>query len=240
MTERASGAVEEAHAPARPAAMAVRLAIATAGFGAILFATAGTLAWPAAWAYLAIMTTALLAYTAVVVRLHPDLIEERRRPPADAKSWDRPLVAIIAGIGPVVFIVLAGLDHRFGWTPPMSAWITVAGLLLVAAGGALTAWAVGANPFFSALVRIQRDRGHAVVERGPYRVVRHPAYIASVVHMAGSGLALGSGAALAANAALTLLVVWRTALEDRTLRSELDGYADYARRVRFRLVPGVW
>lgn len=240
MTTRASAALEEPHTPARLAGMAVRLVTATAGFGAVLFVTAGTLAWPAAWAYLAIMTIALLAYAAVVVRLHPGLIEERRRPPADAKRWDRPLVAVIAGIGPVVFIVLAGLDRRFGWTPPMSVWVTTAGLLLVAAGGALTAAAVAANPFFSALVRIQRDRGHTVVERGPYRVVRHPAYIASVLHMAGTGLALGSEAALAAIAALTLLVVWRTELEDRTLRSELDGYADYARRVRFRLLPGVW
>jgi protein-S-isoprenylcysteine O-methyltransferase Ste14 len=110
----------------------------------------------------------------------------------------------------------------------------------VAAGGGLPLWAVAANPFFSGLVRIQRDRGHRVVDTGPYRFVRHPSYAGSIVYMIGVTFALGSYVALPAAAVLCAVLVVRTALEDRTLREELDGYADYARRVRFRLIPGIW
>jgi protein-S-isoprenylcysteine O-methyltransferase Ste14 len=212
----------------------------TAAFAALLFAAAGTVAWPAAWVYLAIITTITVVHAAIVVRLHPGLVEERLRPPADAKRWDKPLVAIVAVFGPMVLLALCGLDHRFGWSGPRPAWAETAGLAAVAAGGGLSLWAVAANPFFSGLVRIQRDRGHRVVDTGPYRVVRHPSYAGSMVYMIGVTFALGSGVALAAAAALCAALIVRTALEDRTLQKELEGYADYARRVRFRLLPGVW
>jgi protein-S-isoprenylcysteine O-methyltransferase Ste14 len=223
-----------------PVVGAIRLLAWTLAFAALLFAAAGTFAWPAAWAYLAIVTAITVVYAAIVVRLHPGLIEERLRPPADAKRWDKPLVAIVAVVGPMVLLLLCGLDHRFGWSGPSPAWAQAAGLTAAAAGGALSNWAVAANPFFSGLVRIQRDRGHRVVESGPYRYVRHPAYAGSMIYMPGVALALGSRVALAAAAVLCAVLAVRTALEDRTLHEELEGYADYARRVRFRLIPGVW
>jgi len=122
----------------------------------------------------------------------------------------------------------------------MPLWLQAAGFALVLAGSAITNVAVAANRFFSALIRIQSDRGHQVVETGPYRFVRHPGYLGSLVHMPGAALALGSPRALLLVLVVCAVLVVRTALEDRTLRAELDGYADYATRVRYRLLPGVW
>jgi len=223
-----------------PVVGAIRLVAWTAAFAALLFAAAGTIAWPVAWAFFAIIATVTAVYAAIVVRLHPDLIQERLRPPADAKRWDKPLVAIVAVFGPMALLALCGLDHRFGWSGPTPAWAQAAGLAAVAAGGALSNWAVAANPFFSGLVRIQHDRGHHVVDTGPYRHVRHPGYAGAMIHMLGLTFALGSRVALAAAAVLCAVMALRTALEDRVLQEELEGYADYARRVRFRILPGVW
>ncbi len=228
------------HAPIGPIAGGLRLVAGTAACAALLFVAAGSAAWPAAWAYLAIITAVMVVYAALVARLHPDLIEERLHPPADAKQWDKPLAAIVAVVGPIVLLLLCGLDHRFQWTGPTPIWAQAAGLFAVAAGGALSNWAVAANRFFSALVRIQRDRGHRVVDTGPYRYVRHPGYAGAMVYMLGVPFALGSLVALGAAALLSVVLSVRTELEDRTLRNELEGYADYARRVRFRLFPGVW
>jgi protein-S-isoprenylcysteine O-methyltransferase Ste14 len=218
----------------------IRLATGTVVFSAVLFLAAGTLAWPAAWGYLAIITTVLAAYSTIIVRIHPDLIEERQHPPRDAKKWDKPFVAIVGVVGPVVLIVLCGLDRRWHWSPPAPAWVQIAGLILVAAGGSLSNYAVAANKFFSALVRIQRDRGHYVIDTGPYRFVRHPSYAGSIMYMIGMTTALSSRVALLAAIVVSLVLAVRTSFEDRTLQAELDGYAQYARKVRFRLVPGLW
>jgi protein-S-isoprenylcysteine O-methyltransferase Ste14 len=227
-------------APMSPVAGVIRLIAGTAAFAVLLFVAAGTADWPAAWALLATITAVMAVYAVIIVRLHPELIEERRHPPADAKPWDMPFVVVVGMVGPVLLLVLSGLDHRFGWSAPSPPWAPVAGLIAVAGGGMLTNWAVAANRFFSAVVRIQRDRGHQVIEGGPYRYLRHPAYAGSMLYMLGMTLALGSRAAFAAAVVLCLVLAARTALEDRTLREELDGYAEYARKVRFRLLPGVW
>lgn len=216
-----------------------RLVTMTALYGAVLFLCAGTVHWMAAWAYLTIMAAVLGGYVVTVGR-NPDLMAERKSPPRDAKQWDKPLVAIIGAVGPIALVVVCGFDRRLRWSPDIPIWLKTAGLVLVAAGGWLTNRAVAANRFFSALVRIQRDRGHTVVDSGPYRVVRHPGYAGSIIHMPGAALALGSLWGLAVVAIVTAVIVVRTSLEDRTLRAELDGYEAYAQRVRFRLVPGIW
>ena len=223
-----------------PVVGAIRLATGTAAFAALLFLAAGTVAWPAAWLYLAVVTLGMAVYAVIVVRLHPDLIDERMHPPADAKRWDRPFAAVVGVLGPIVLLAVSGLDRRFQWSGPTPVWAQAGGFVAVAAGMAWTNWAVAANRFFSGLVRIQRDRGHHVVDTGPYRFVRHPGYAGSMVYMIGVTFALGSRVALAAATVLCAVLALRTALEDRTLQEELEGYADYARRVRFRIVPGVW
>lgn len=223
-----------------PAKAAIRLIIMLMVSGGALFLLAGTIDWPAAWVYLTIILIIMLTYMVIVTKLHPDLANERAHPPADAKKWDKPFVAVVAGVGPIALIVLSGLDRRFHWSPPMPAWAQVTGLAVGFAGGMFSNWAVATNRFFSGLVRIQHDRGHHVIDSGPYAYVRHPGYVGSIVYMFGITVALGSVAAMVVTTLVNLVLVVRTAKEDRTLQEELDGYAAYAQRVRYRLLPGVW
>jgi protein-S-isoprenylcysteine O-methyltransferase Ste14 len=226
--------------PLTPRAAVIRLVISSAIVGATLFLAAGTTDWPAAWAYFVIVTAVMAVYGVTVLRFHQDLVEERRHPPANAKHWDKPLAFVVSVLGPTALIMLSGFDRRFHWSPPTPAWAQVAGLTLGAAGAMFSNYAVASNRFFSSLVRIQHDRGHHVIDRGPYRFVRHPGYAGSIVYMLGMAVALGSRAAIAATVVIMLVLVVRTGLEDRTLHAELDGYADYATRVRYRLLPGIW
>jgi len=139
----------------------------------------------------------------------------------------------------IAILVVAGLDHRFIWSTPTLA-LQIAGLVVVALAGALTASAMTANRFFAAAVRIQRDRFHAVVTGGPYRVVRHPGYAGIMASCLAAPIALGSWWALVPAAVTAVLYAIRTLLEDRLLRRELEGYDAYAARVRYRLLPGLW
>lgn len=172
---------------------------------------------------------------------NPDLIAERggSMQNKDIKQWDRilmPLGIIIA----IIMLIIAGLDKRFEWSPRLQLSIHVAGFVLITLGYSLGTWATFANRFFSAVVRIQRDRGHTVVSSGPYHLIRHPGYAGSVVTSLATPLFLGSfWALLPATFAVCLLII-RTALEDGALQEELEGYHAYAKRVRFRLLPGVW
>ncbi len=136
--------------------------------------------------------------------------------------------------------IVAGLDHRFGWSAAFPIWLNVIGLILIATGYGLAVWALAENRFFSSMVRIQTDRGHAVCDSGPYRIVRHPGYAGNILPLAGIVLALSSVWTLIPAAAALCIVVIRTALEDRTLRDELPGYLEYTRRVRSRLIPGIY
>lgn len=222
------------------AAGLARIIGAIASWAGLLFLLAGTVSWRAGWAYIAINAVVLAVYSVIVFRVHPDLVGERKKPPVDAKKWDKPFVVVIGVIGPVLLIVVCGLDRRFHWSPAMPVALKAAGLIVMFAGGALTNLAVFHNRFFSALVRIQRDRGHRVVDTGPYQVLRHPGYAGSLLHMTGTSLSLGSWWSLLVTGAITAVIFARTAREDRTLVEELEGYADYAAHVRYRLVPWVW
>jgi len=137
-------------------------------------------------------------------------------------------------------VIVAGLDHRFNGSIEFSLWLTVIGFMLIAFGYAFAAWAVVENRFFSSVVRIQTERGHVVCDTGPYRFVRHPGYAGNVLALFGIVLALSSVWTLIPAAVATIIAVIRTALEDRTLQEELPGYKDYAQRVRYRVIPGVY
>jgi len=210
--------------------------------GLTLFIPAGRLDWLAAWIYIMVQTLTLVISRIVVWRVHPDLLVERshafdRR---DEKRWDRPLVMLVALVGPLVMAIVAGLDMRYDWSSGISALAQVIALIVLVAGYALGSWAMAVNRFYSATVRIQTDRGHRVVSNGPYAFVRHPSYIGGAIAYLALPLLLGSWWALIPSVLTTAVLILRTALEDRTLLAELHGYAEYAQRVRYRLVPGVW
>ena len=137
-------------------------------------------------------------------------------------------------------VIVAGLDHRFGWSPAFPLWLILLGFFLIAFGYAFAVWALVENRFFSSVVRIQTDRGHVVCDSGPYRIVRHPGYAGNILPLLGIVLALSSLWTLIPAAVALVIAVIRTALEDRTLQEELPGYKEYARRVRYRLFPGIY
>ncbi len=208
----------------------------------VLFLAAGTLNWPMGWVYVALTLFATLASRLLALRRHPDLLKERASfaEKRNAKPWDAALVQLVAVIGPAITQIVAGLNYRFGWPPAIPLWLALVALVLVIAGWAIGTWAMVTNRFFSAVVRIQTDRGHTVVADGPYRWVRHPAYAGGVIANLAVPLMLGSAWALIPGVLTAGLTVLRTSLEDRTLQAELPGYADYTQRTRYRLLPGVW
>ena len=207
--------------------------------GLTLFLSAGRLDWPAAWIFLGTYALVILTVGVWVTRKHPDVVNERGKIARNAKSWDKVLMTIYSVMILVLFAV-AGLDAgRFGWSAmPMA--LQVIGYIALIFAMAVTYWAMAVNPFLSTIVRIQDDRGHYVVTSGPYRYVRHPMYAMILLMYPGIALELGSWLALIPAAVIGIVFVIRTALEDRTLQTELPGYAEYAQHTRYRLVPGVW
>jgi len=202
------------------------------------FAAAGPHRWPAGWLHLAALAAGLAAHQAWVAHHNPALRAARSRPGPGTKGWDVGWNALFWPLHASVAVV-AGLEFRArGAALPPVAW--GAGLLLLAAGLGLSAWAAGVNPFFEGTVRIQRERGHRVVEAGPYRRVRHPGYAGLALVAAASPLLLRSMAAWWPALAVVTWLALRTALEDGVLRRELPGYRGYCVRARWRWVPGVW
>ena len=203
--------------------------------GACLFVSAGRWELPWCWAYLGVWTTATVAGTFLI---DPALVQERIWPGPGGKDY-----GTVAAASPLMLgqSIVAGLDvGRFHWSDGVPLAVQGAGLLAVAAALAVVVWAMAVNRFFSSVIRIQTDRGHHLVTSGPYRYVRHPAYAAFPFVMVGSGLALGSWLAVLVGVLLVFPILWRTAREDRILREQLPGYANYAQKVRYRLFPGVW
>lgn len=208
----------------------------------ILFGSSGRLNWGMAWVYIGMTTAFTVGSRIIMLRENPDLITERAEflDKGDTKSWDKTLMPLVAILGPIVMLIVAGVDMRFGWSPKLPLTIQVTALIITALGYFLGVWATVVNKFFSAVVRIQRERGHAVVTSGPYQYVRHPGYTGGIVANFATPLMLGSLWALVPTVLVNCLLIVRTALEDSTLQEELEGYRDYAGRVLYRLIPGVW
>jgi protein-S-isoprenylcysteine O-methyltransferase Ste14 len=203
--------------------------------GGLLFGCAGRWDLPLFWAYLGLWAAAALLGAFVA---DPTLARERIRPgPGGKDYWSLFVVTPLW----VVQHVVAGLDvGRFHWSDGVPLAVQVVGLLAVAAALAVTIWAVAVNRFFSSVIRIQTDRGHHLITSGPYRYVRHPAYACAPFLLIGAGLALGSWLAALLGLVMVFSILLRTAQEDRTLREQLEGYAAYAEKVRYRVLPGVW
>ena len=213
--------------------------LSLAAMGVAIFWSAGRIDWWPPWAAIGVWLAYFAATDIIMLRLNPDLMAERLSPPKGAKTWDRAIVSVIR-LTQLARYILAGLDQRYGWTGGFPLAVQVAGLAVCVLGYALFAWAMASNTFFSQVVRIQADRGHAVAANGPYRYVRHPAYIGGILFELAMGVLLASWWAIIAGGLCSILLILRTALEDRTLQAELEGYADYTRRVRYRLLPGIW
>jgi protein-S-isoprenylcysteine O-methyltransferase Ste14 len=197
--------------------------------------------WWEAWVYGILSILSFVVSRVLAARRHPDLIAERARfmQHEDAKSWDRILVPWM-GFGGILVMLIAGLDALLDWSPSFSLPVKILALVLILGGYALSSYALIENRFFSGMVRIQADRGHQVVSSGPYRWMRHPGYAGALLTYLATPLFLDSAWAILPTLFTTGLYVLRTALEDRTLQTELPGYAEYARKVQYRLLPGIW
>ena len=217
----------------------VRESMGVALVGVTLFWPAGTLAWPMAWALVALYAVWTAANGIILGQRNPELLVERVQRAREGKKWDITLMSVV-GLLTVAKHIVAGFDYRFGWSAGIPDWAQVAALALAVSGYALGTWAMATNAYFSQIVRIQEERGHSVASGGPYATVRHPGYLGTVIFELVTPILLGSWWALIPGVIAAALLVLRTALEDRTLQEELPGYGEYAREVRYRLLPGVW
>lgn len=208
--------------------------------GLLLFLTAGRLDWRGGWSFLALSAATQIFSAILLLPHHADLIAERSKMQSNTKSWDRILAPLVAMVGPLTWLVTAGLDARFKWSAEMPAWAWVLSLIVAFAASLFTLWAMVANRFFAATMRIQADRGQQVIDSGPYRVVRHPGYLGSVVFDLCAPFVLGSWWASIPAVLTVILTFVRTALEDRALQAELPGYAQFSNKTKWRLIPGIW
>lgn len=208
-------------------------------YGVLLFVSAGRLDWIAAWIYLGVYAITILINMSIILPKNPEFVAERGQIKEDVKGWDNKVTGI-AGVFIILGLVIPGLDTRFGWSPTFSVGLQIVGFCLLALGYAVFSWAMLSNQFFETKVRIQKDRGHTVVTYGPYRFVRHPGYVGMILQLIATPLALGSWWGIVPACCASGMFILRTALEDKTLQKELDGYSSYIANVRYRLLPGVW
>jgi protein-S-isoprenylcysteine O-methyltransferase Ste14 len=205
----------------------------------LLFWPAGRLDWPMGWVMVGLMTAWVAGTAFVLITRSPELIADRLGPKKGSKTWDTIILSFF-GVTMVSRFVVAGFDMRYGWSSGISLPVQLVMFGIAAAGYALLVWATASNAFFAQTVRIQQERGQTVATGGPYGFVRHPGYVGTILTELATPLMLGSCWALIPGALGAGLMVLRTALEDRTLRGELEGYEEYSRSVRYRLAPGVW
>jgi len=197
--------------------------------------------WWEAWTYAGISILGFAISRMLAAQRHPDILSERAKflQHEDAKPFDK-ILSPLVGLGGGIIPIIAGLDELFQWSPGFSPTVKIISLIIILAGYTLASYALIENRFFSGMVRIQTDRGHEVVSGGPYHWVRHPGYAGSLITYPVIPLLLDSEWTFIPAILLIIILVIRTYLEDKTLQKELPGYADYAKKVRYRLVPGVW
>ncbi len=220
----------------------IRLVVAYLLIPLILLICGGDLGWWQAWFYSLLILAAGIGGRMWAEQRHPGLLAERQNIEnfQNAKTWDKVLAPMMAVSVGYSMVFVAGLDHRYNWSSEFPLWPIVIGFILISLGYAFAAWALAENHFFSSVVRIQTDRGHVVCDSGPYRFVRHPGYAGNILALFGIVLALSSVWTLIPAAVASIIAVIRTVLEDQTLQEELPGYRDYARRVRYRLIPWIY
>lgn len=221
--------------------LVIRTAIWTVVNAALLFVPAGTVNWPEAWVYLALICGLGLVSGLIIARHDPELVKERMKPVVQQgqKGWDKALMSVVFLLFLAQYVV-AGLDAVRFQTSDMPLWLKAVGAAGVVFGLLVFHIVMRANTFAAPVVKIQTERKHQVVTTGPYAYVRHPMYGGAVPLILGTGLLLGSWWAVAIGVAIILLLAYRAVLEEETLKRELDGYEAYAARVLYRMIPGVW
>lgn len=218
---------------------AIRETMGIVVVGAALFWSAGTFDWWQAWAILAVTFIWIVATAYVILRFHPDLLAERLGPRKGAKSWDSAIMGVL-GSAQLARYILAGLDQRHAWSGAFPLSIQLIALGVCVLGYCLFVWAIASNAFFSQIVRIQNERGQTVVRGGPYRYIRHPAYLGAILYEVAAPILLTSWWALSVSVLTVFLLILRTGLEDHALQVELAGYVDFTHQVRYRLFWGIW
>ena len=220
----------------------IRLVVAYLLIPLVLLICGSDLGWWQAWLYTLLILAAGIGGRMWAEQRHPGITAERQNRESfhKAKAWDKVLAPLMAVSISYPMVAVAGLDHRYNWSPDFPLWLNVIGFTLIALGYAFAAWAVVENRFFYSVVCIQTDRGHRVCDSGPYRFVRHPGYAGNILPLFGIVLALGTVWTLIPAAIASVIAVIRTVLEDQVLQEELPGYRDYAQRVRYRLIPGIY
>ena len=204
------------------------------------FLAAGRLDIPRAWIFLGMDYMGLIMVSVVFWKLTPELANHRASIKEGTKPWDKVFLTFYFTISLIAYPIIAGLDvGRYHWSE-LHINYAIAGVILFALCVAFGSWAIVVNQFFETTVRIQTDRGHKVITDGPYRFVRHPGYLSMILGALSASFIIGSLYSLIPGGLAIIAVVIRTSLEDRTLQEELDGYREYASRVRWRLVPGIW
>lgn len=216
----------------------MQLLAGTVLFLALLMFVPAGIGWRRGWLFLLVFCTYTFLSARYLWRVNPDIYVARSKVHEGTKSWDKVLMALLLASLFAIFLV-AALDARYEWSS-VSIPMVVVGYILFTLGFAGSIWVYAVNKFAEPSVRIQSDRGQKVVDTGPYANVRHPLYAASIVLFVGMSLAMGSYWALVPAAVGTLVIIVRVILEDQVLRNELHGYKDYASRVRYRLIPGIW
>jgi len=219
----------------------VRTVVSIACMGAVLFAVGGTLRWPQAWVLLAAMLAAGLALGLWLARYDPALLRERMAPlfQRGQKAWDKAFVVTLIVLWPVWYALIALDAARFRWSQ-VPLWLQIVGALMIGLCIYIVYLTFRENSYAAPVVRIQSERGHHLIDTGPYAYVRHPMYAGALLFTFGTPLLLGSWYGLAAAIFIAALIALRAVLEERALAEGLEGYHDYAARVRYRLIPMIW
>ena len=202
----------------------------------LLLVSAGKTDWIYAWVYIISSLLVIIINACIFPR---ELISERGRKKDNVEKWDK-LISGLLTLPWFALYIVSGLDIRFGLSLELVSWIHISGLVIFILGNALVSWAMISNIYFSTAVRIQYDRGHHVSIGGPYRFMRHPGYVGMIIYLLATPLVLGSIWAFIPASLTGILFIIRTAFEDNTLKNKLEGYKEYAERVKYRLIPGIW
>jgi len=208
-------------------------------FALFMFLPAGTWDWTKGWFFIGVFLGTLTVVGVYLWRVNPEVVVARTGVHQGTKPWDKILVQFLLAAVYAVVPVAALDDGRFHWFP-VPWWVCGVGYLLFLVGMGILTWAEAVNKFFEVTVRIQTDRGHKVIDTGPYAIVRHPGYVGGILFFVGTALCLGSVWALVPAGLASAVLILRTKWEDQTLQAELPGYTEYTQRVRFKLIPGVW